>query len=101
MNAMGAVVAACEKNGAVLSMKCRAEKRGPKTLLLPMLINRCRAAEECLDSFIDTAAGSRETDPRRSTHNSEPTSPTAMNFDRDALSLQNCVRKDIGLVSGL
>jgi hypothetical protein len=24
----------------------------------PMLVDRCRAAEECLDSFIDTAAGS-------------------------------------------
>jgi len=30
------------------------------TFALPMLLNRWRAAEECLDSFLDIAAGSHE-----------------------------------------
>ena len=59
--------------------------RAPPEDVAPlMLMDCCRAAEECLDSFIDIAAGSSEIDPRRSTHNSEPTLVFAMNFDRDA-----------------
>jgi hypothetical protein len=53
---------------------------------LSLLVDLRRAAEECLDSFIDIAAGSYSNKPKRSTHNSEPTLPSATDFDQDALS---------------
>ena len=64
-----------------------------------LLVDRCRAAEECLDSFIDIAAGLSEIDPKRSTHNSEPTLPSAMNFDRDALDWSPLVWGEYSMVS--
>jgi hypothetical protein len=78
-----AVMPASEKKTArpQLEMLCR--RASPEDVAPLLLIDRCRAAEECLDSFIDIAAGSSEIDPGRSTHNSEPTLASATNFDRD------------------
>ena len=60
---------------------------------LPLLMDRTRIVEDCLDSFIDTAAKSLENDPKRSTHHSEPTLYFAMNFDRDALSFGRTAKR--------
>ncbi len=62
------------------------KKAPPRDVAPLLLINRGRVAEKCPAAFIGVAGESRINDPEQSTNHSEPTSTSATDFDRDALS---------------
>jgi hypothetical protein len=96
---MAAVTPASNREAAKSQPRLIGRRAPPRDVAPLLLLDRCCAVEECLASFIDIAAGSYVNDPKRSTYHSEPTSPSAIDFDRDALSFRIQSEGNIRVVS--